>query len=122
MRLTALLQVILQRLECSIEFAHCIFGVPSFSGKMGGVTICLVSEKYKLRLCDVAHPESFEKLYFGIKDVGSKIELYGSEVNKKHQSSNFNTKPTRAKIYLRKKFILVSGRISNYSVAMVQIK
>jgi hypothetical protein len=78
---------------------------------MGGITICLVLERYKLRLCDVAHPESFEKLYFGIKDVGSKIELYGSEVNKKHQSSNFNTKPAWAKIYLRKKFILVSGQI-----------
>jgi hypothetical protein len=120
--LTTLLQVILQRLECSIEFVHCIFGVPLFSGKMGGVTICLVSKKYKLILCDMAHPDSLGKLYFGIKDLGSKIELYGSELNRKNQSSNFKTKPTWAKIYLRKTFILVSGRILKYSVAMVHIK
>jgi hypothetical protein len=41
-------------------------------------------------------------LHFGIEDIGSTLDLYGTEVNKKHQSYNFNIDPAWAEFYLRK--------------------
>jgi hypothetical protein len=48
-------------------------------------------------------------LHYGMREIGSTLDLYGIYFNKKHHSSSFNTKPAWAEFILKEKFGLTSG-------------
>jgi hypothetical protein len=60
-------------------------------------TLHLVSEQCQFGVCG-----PLGMLHCGIRAIGSTLDLYGPEVNKKHQSSSFNTEPAWVEFYLRK--------------------